>query len=167
MKLIHLEHLYTTKKVIINLFDLKSKIVLKDTSNIYSDDFHTWIDNTGAIEHSVWINRLKPLIYESMKKAQSDNTHPFWSTHKWTSNRIACKPCTAIYKEFLAQKTTIHIGAEIAPLVDKFTCCSPSSPPWSFTLCTILDRFHRCPPDPPPRFFTTRLIPHWFGNFPT
>ena len=55
---IHLEHLYTAKNIIISLFDLKSKIVPKDTSNIYPNDFHTWINNTGAIELSVWINHL-------------------------------------------------------------------------------------------------------------
>ena len=66
---LHLEHLYTTKNVIISLYDLKSKLLPKDALNIYPNDFHTWIDNTGAIELSVWINRSKPMIYESMKKA--------------------------------------------------------------------------------------------------
>ena len=74
---IALEHLYTTKNIIHSLFDLKSKIVPEDASNIYPNDFHTWIDNTGAIDLSVWINHLKLLIYESMKKVQSDNIHPF------------------------------------------------------------------------------------------
>ena len=81
---LHLEHLYTAKNVIISLYDLRSKILPKDALNIYPDDFHTWIDNTGAIELSIWINRLKPMIYERMKKAQLDNTHPFWSMHKQT-----------------------------------------------------------------------------------
>ena len=31
---IHLEHLYTAKNIILSLFDLKSKIVPKDASNI-------------------------------------------------------------------------------------------------------------------------------------
>ena len=59
---IHLEHLYTTKNVILSLFDLKSKSFPEDASNIYPSDFHTWIDNTGAIDLSIWINRLKLLI---------------------------------------------------------------------------------------------------------
>ena len=73
---IHLEHLHTVKNVILSLFDLKLKIIPKDALSIYPNDFHTWIDNTGAIELSVWINRSKPMIYDSMKKAQSDDTHP-------------------------------------------------------------------------------------------
>ena len=85
---LQLEHLYTAKNVIISLYDLKSKILSKDALNIYPDDFHTWIDNTGAIELSVWINHSKPMIYECMKKAQLDDTPPFWSTHKRT-NRVA------------------------------------------------------------------------------
>ena len=118
--------MYTTKNIILSLFDLKSKIVPKDALNIYPDDFHTWIDNTGTIDLSVWINRSKPLIYESMKKAQSDDTHPFWSTHKQNFNRIARKPRSAIYtKEFLARNTTIHIHSESAPLVDKLINYSP------------------------------------------
>ena len=72
----HLEHLYTTKNVIISLYDLRSKILPKDALDIYPYNFHTWIDNTGAIELSVWINRSKPMIYESMKKVQLDDTHP-------------------------------------------------------------------------------------------
>ena len=138
---LHLEHLYTAKNVIISLFDLKPKIVPEDALNIYPDDFHTWIDNTGAIELSVWINRSKPLIYKSMKKAKLDETHPFWSIHKRPSNRIACKPRTAIYKELLAWKTTIPIHAENAPFIDKHTRYSPSPPPRSFTLCIIPDFF--------------------------
>ena len=77
-----LDHLYITKDVILSLYDLKSKIVPEDALNIYPDNIFAWIDYTGAIELSEWIRRLKPLIYESMKKAQSDDTHPFWSTHK-------------------------------------------------------------------------------------
>ena len=163
---LHLEHLYTTKNVIISLFDLKSKIVPEDALNIYPYDFNTWIDNTGAIELSVWINRSKPLIYESMKKAQSDDKHPFWSTHKESSNRITRKPFTDKYNEFLSQNT-IHIHAENAPFVDRLTSYSPSPPPRSFTLCIIPDRFRRRPPDHNPRFFSTRLIPDRFGDFPT
>ena len=53
---LHPKHLHTAKNVIINLCDLKSKIVPKDALNIYPNDFYTWIDNTGAIELSVWIN---------------------------------------------------------------------------------------------------------------
>ena len=97
---LHLEHLYTAKNVIISLYDLRSKILPKDALNIYPNDFHTWIDNTGAIELSIWINRWKPMIYESMKKAQSDDTHPFWSTHKRTIH-IAEKSHADIHKEFL------------------------------------------------------------------
>merc|ERR1711884_367221 len=59
---IHLQHLYTAKNVIISLYDLRSKILPEDAMNIYPIDFHTWIDNTGAIELSIWINRLKPMI---------------------------------------------------------------------------------------------------------
>ena len=59
-----------------------------------------------------------------MKKAQSDNTRPFWYTHKQTPTYITRKPRTAIYKEFLAQKT-IHIHAENTPLVNKLTSYSP------------------------------------------
>ena len=162
---LHLEHLYTAKNVIISLYDLKSKILSKDALNIYPDDFHTWIDNTGAIDLSVWINRSKPMIYESMKKAQSDDTHPFWSTHKRT-NRIARKPRAAIYKEFLSRKT-IHSHADTTPLVDRLTRYSPAPPPRSFTLRYIPDRFRLRPPDSPPQFFTTRLIPDRFGDVPT
>ena len=79
---LHLKHLYTLKNVIISLSDLKSKILREDALNIYPEDFHTWLNNTGAIDLSEWINRSKPMIYDSMKKAQSDDTHPFWSTHK-------------------------------------------------------------------------------------
>ena len=81
---LHMEHLSTAKKVIISLFDLKSKILPEDALNIYPHDFHTWIDKTGAIELSVLINRSKPMINKSMKKAQLDDTHSFWSTHKQT-----------------------------------------------------------------------------------
>ena len=99
---IHLKHLYTIKNLILSLFNLKSNIVSKDALNLYPDDFHTWIDNTGAIELIVWINRLKPLIlYKIMKKAQSDDIHLFWSMHKQT-NRIARKPRSTMYREFLA-----------------------------------------------------------------
>merc|ERR1739836_100831 len=98
---LHLKHLYTKKNVIISLYDLKSKILREDALNIYPEDFHTWINNTGAIDLSVWINQLKPMIYDSMKKAQSDDTHPFWSTHKQT-NRVARKPRADKYKEFLS-----------------------------------------------------------------
>ena len=69
---IHLKHLHTAKNVITSLYDLRSKILPEDALNIYPNDFHTWIDNTGAIELSIWINRLKPMIYESMKMAQSE-----------------------------------------------------------------------------------------------
>ena len=134
---LHLEHLYTAKKnVIISLYDLKSKILPKDALNIYPDDFHTWIDNTGAIELSVWINRSKPMIYESMKKAQSDETHPLWSTHKQTIH-IAWKPRADIYKEFLSRKT-IHIHAENTPLVDKLTRYSPTPLPGLLLCATFL-----------------------------
>ena len=133
--------------------------------NIYPNDFHTWIDNTGAIELSIWINRSKPMIYESMKKAQSDETHPFWSTHKRT-NRVARKPRADIYKEFLSRKT-IHIHADNTPLVDNLTRYSPVPLPRSFTLRDIPDRFCRHPPDSPPQFFPMCLIPDWFGDFPT
>ena len=161
-----LEHLFTTKKVILSLYDLKSKIVPEDASNIYPDDIHNWIDYTGAIELSEWIHHLKPMIYESMKKAQLDDTHPFWSTHKQTSTCIVCKHCTNIYKEFLSWKT-IHIHPENTPFFDKITRYSPSPPPWSFTLRFIPDCFRCRPPDSPPQFFTTRLISDWFGDFPT
>ena len=165
---LHLEHLYTLKNVILSLFDLKSKIVPKDASNIYPNDFHIWIDNTGAIDLSVWINRLKPLIYESMKKAQLDNIYPFWSTRKQTSNHIAHKPCSAIYtKEFLTWNTIIHIHSENAPLVDKITSYPPSFPPQSFTMYIIPDCFCCHPPDSTPQFFTMRLIPDQFGDYPT
>ena len=50
---LHLEHLYTAKNVIISLYDLRSKILPEDALNIYPHDFHTWIDNTGAIELSM------------------------------------------------------------------------------------------------------------------
>ena len=103
-----LEHLFTTKKVILSLYDLKSKIVPEDTSDIYPNDIHTWFDYTGAIELSEWIHRSKPIIYDSMKKAQLDDTHPFWFMHKWTSTRIVRKPRTDKYKEFLSWNT-IHI----------------------------------------------------------
>ena len=111
----------------------------------------------------------KPLYMKSyIKKAQLDDTHPFWSTHKQTSNHIACKPCSASYtKEFLAQKTTIHIHSVNDQLVNKLNHYSPSPSPYSFTMCTILDRFCRRPPDSSPRFFTMRLIPDWFGDFST
>ena len=105
------------------------------------------------------------MIYESMKKAQSDDTHPFWSTHKRT-NRAARKPRAAIYKEFLSRKT-IHIHADNTPLGDKLTRYSPAPPPRSFTLRYIPDRFRLRPPDSPPQFFTTRLIPDRFGDVPT
>ena len=160
-----LEHLFTTKNVILSLYDLKSKIVPKDALSIYPDDIHTWIDYTGAIELSEWIRRSKPLIYESMKKAQSDDTHPFWSTHKRT-NRVARKPRADKYKEFLSQKT-IYINAVNTPSADKFTRFSPAPPPRFFTLRDIPDRFRRRPPDPPPQSFPLLLIPDRFGDFPT
>ena len=163
---IALKHFFNTKKEILSLFDLKSKIVPKDTLNIYPDDFHTWIDYTGAIELSEWIHHLKPMIYDSMKKAQSDDTHPFWSTHKQTSTRIVCKPRTDKYKEFLSWNT-MYIHAENTPFVDKITHYSPSPPPWSFTLHFIPDNFCRHHPDPPPQSFSIRLIQDWFGDFPT
>lgn len=91
-----------------------------------------------TIELSVWINRLKQLIFESMKKAQSDNTHLFWSTHKQTSNFIACKPYCALYtKEFLTWKTMIHIHAENSPLVNNFTHHSPSLPSMVLYHCKL------------------------------
>ena len=105
------------------------------------------------------------MIYESMKKAQSDDTHPFWSTHKRT-NRVARKPRATIYKEFLSQKT-INIHADNTPLVDKLTRYSPAPPPRSFTLRDIPDRFRRRPPDSPPQSFPMFLIPDRFGDFPT
>ena len=163
---LHLEHLYTAKNIIISLFDLKSKIVPKDALNIYPNDFHTWIDNTGAIELSVWINHSKPLLYESMKKAKLDDTHPFWYTYKQTSNHIARKSCSALYTtEFLTWKI-FRIHAKNTPLVDKLIRYYPSPPLWSFTL-RIIHCF--CPPlpDSPPRFFIIRLIPDRFGDFPT
>ena len=162
---LHLEHLYTAKNVIISLHDLRSKILPKDALNIYPDGFHTWIDNTGAIEFSIWINCLKSIIYESMKKAQSDDTHPFWSTNKQTT-RINRKPCADIYKEFLSWKT-IHIHADNTPLVDKLTRYSPAPPPQSFTLRYTPDCFRCCPSDSPSQFFTTCFLPDRFGDFPT
>ena len=135
---LHLEHLYTAKNVIISLYDLRSKILPEDALNIYPNDFHTWIDNTGAIELSIWINRSKPMIYESTKKAQSDDTQTFWSTHKRT-NRVARKPRADTYKEFLSRKT-IHIHADNTPLVDKLTRYSPAPPPRSFTLRNAVRR---------------------------
>ena len=162
---IHLRHLYTAKNVIISLYDLKSKILREDALNIYPKDFHTWINNTGAIDLSVWINRSKPMIYDSMKKAQSDDTHPFWSTHKRT-NRVARKPRADKYKEFLSQKT-IYINAVNTPSADKFTRFSPAPPPRYFTLRDIPDRFCRRPPDSPPQTFPLFLIPDRFGDFPT
>ena len=78
------------------------------------------------------------MIYDSMKKAQLDDTHPFWSTHKQT-NRIAQKPRADKYKEFLSRKT-IHIHADNTPLVDKLTRYSPAPPPRSFTLRNAVRR---------------------------
>ena len=149
---IHLEHLYTAKNIVLSLVDLKPKIVPKDALNIFPHDFHTWIENTDTIELSVWINRLKPLIYKSMKKAQLDDTHPFWSTHKQTIC-FAEKLRIDIYKEFLSRKT-IHIHTKNTPFVDKLTSYFPSPLPHSFTLHIIPDCFHCCPPDPPPWFFS-------------
>ena len=105
------------------------------------------------------------MIYDSMKKAQSNDTHPFWSTHKRT-NRFARKPRADKYKEFLSQKT-IYINTVNTPSVDKFTRFSPAPPPWSFTLRDIPDRFRRRPPDSPPQSFPMFLIPDRFGDCPT
>ena len=157
--------MYTAKNVIISLYDLNSKILREDALNIYPNDFHTWIDNTGVIELSVWINRSKPMKYDSMKKAQSDDTHPFWSTHKRT-NHVARKPRANKYKEFLSRKT-IYINADNTPPVDKLTRYSPAPPPWSFTLRDIPDRFRCRPPDSPPQSFPMFLIPDRFGDFST
>ena len=161
---LHLKYLYTAKNVIISLYDLNSKILREDALNIYSEDFHTWINNTGAIDLSVWINRSKPMIYNSMKKAQLDDTHPFWSTHKQT-NRFAQKPRADNYKEFLSRKT-IHINADNTPLVDKLTRYSPAPPPRSFTLYDIPDRFCRRLADFPPQSFPMFLIPDRLVIFP-
>ena len=163
---LHLEHLYTAKNVIISLYDLRSKILPEDALNIYPNDFHTWIDNTGAIELSIWINRSKPMIYESMKKAQSDDTNPFWSMHKLT-NHVARKPRADIYKEFLSRKT-IYIHADNPPFFDKLTRYSPPPPPRPFTLRDIPDHFRHRPPDSPPQSFSMcLLVPDRFGDFPT
>ena len=105
------------------------------------------------------------MIYESLKRVQSDDTHPFWSTHKESPICIARKPRTDKYKEFLS-RNTIHIHVESAPFVDRITQYSPSPPPRSFTLRFIPDRFCRRPLDSPPRFFTPHLIPNRFGDFP-
>ena len=103
-----------------------------------------------------------------MKNVQSEDTHPFWSTHKQTSNRIDRKPCfAAIYtKECLIQNTTIHIHSKNAPLVNKLTSYSPSPPSQSFTMCIIPDCFHRPVLLTPPPFFTMCLIPDLFGDYP-
>ena len=105
------------------------------------------------------------MIYDSMKKAQSDDTHPFWSTHK-RANRVARKPRANKYKEFLSQKT-IYINTVNTPSADKYTRFSPAPPPRYFTLRDIPDRFRRRPPDPPPQSFPLLLIPDRFGDFPT
>ena len=116
---INLERIYTPNNIILSLFDLKSKFVHQDVLHIYPNEFHTWINNTSIINLDIWILHLQPLTYESMKKVQSDKTHPFWSNCKRTSNHIACKPCSTIYtKEFLTWNITIHFHSDNNPFID-------------------------------------------------
>ena len=55
-----------------------------------------------------------------MKKVQSDETYPFWSNCKRTSNHITHKPHSAVYtKEFFTWNTTVHIYSDNAQFVNK------------------------------------------------